>query len=366
MCGWIRLHRKLMDSPVYHDSVLLHVWIHCLMSATHKPITTLLGRKSIDLAPGQFVSGRKRMAYETGLSEKQVRCALVSLTVLKMLTCTTSQGQDGTVITICNWGTYQDSEISEGQVGAKKGPSEGQVRATIQEYKEVITTPHSSNELCPPLHEPLDADASSTCTAIPNRIPQPLEKDDIPENALQSPRTHSNDNGATMTPPKASKAKQGANASKIKASETDFSPIKAAWVRKRPQDCLTSQGKSNILRLLKSGQTLASLVRCVERYQDSIADDEDPMIFAIDNFFGPKKAYWERFNDEHAEEQEATPTWKRHFRLENILAEYGIPLPSYSEEEIARIRQDEEAAQKRDAELAAQTTIFEGDGYVPE
>ena len=108
MQGWIKVHRKMLNSPIWQDSKLAHVWMTCLLKATHKKNDALLGRKKITLKPGQFVTGRRKAAAEMGMSEKGYTSAMRSLVDFGMLKIETSQGQAGTVVSICNWSTYQN------------------------------------------------------------------------------------------------------------------------------------------------------------------------------------------------------------------------------------------------------------------
>lgn len=134
--GYIKLHRKIKENPIFRDSTKLHLWVYCLVNASHTGHKTILGSREVFLQPGQFVTGRHRAATETGLTEKQVRAGLKALEILEMVKLHTSKGQAGTIVTICNWNLYQYRESENGQEAAKFGPSEGQVRATIQEGKE--------------------------------------------------------------------------------------------------------------------------------------------------------------------------------------------------------------------------------------
>ena len=40
MTGWIKLHRKLLDSPIFQNEKLFKVFAYCLMKASHKDRTT--------------------------------------------------------------------------------------------------------------------------------------------------------------------------------------------------------------------------------------------------------------------------------------------------------------------------------------
>ena len=64
MTGWISLHRKIMDNPIYSNAFMLKLWIHCLMKASHKEHNQLVGNQMVKLEPGQFVTGRNALADE--------------------------------------------------------------------------------------------------------------------------------------------------------------------------------------------------------------------------------------------------------------------------------------------------------------
>ena len=55
MTGWIKLHRKLLDSPIFQNEKLFKVFAYCLMKASHKDHTQLVGRRVVELEKGQFV-----------------------------------------------------------------------------------------------------------------------------------------------------------------------------------------------------------------------------------------------------------------------------------------------------------------------
>lgn len=139
--GWLKLHRKIKENPIFRDSTKLHLWVYCLVNASHTGHKTILGRREVFLQPGQFVTGRHRAATETGLTEKQVRAGLKALERLEMVKLQTSQGQAGTIVTICNWQFYQHHASDKGQERAKGGPSEGQVGATTEEWEEYQNPP---------------------------------------------------------------------------------------------------------------------------------------------------------------------------------------------------------------------------------
>ena len=73
MQGYIKLYRKLMDSPIWSDPHYLKLWIYCLLKATHKERKVIIGNKTVTLYPGQFITGRKTLADDLneGMKPKQ-------------------------------------------------------------------------------------------------------------------------------------------------------------------------------------------------------------------------------------------------------------------------------------------------------
>lgn len=87
--------------------------LYCLLKATHKEITVLIGAQRITLQPGQFIFGRLIAAKETGLTERQIRTCLELLKNLEFLTIKTTN--KFSIITIVNWHIYQMSENENDQ-----------------------------------------------------------------------------------------------------------------------------------------------------------------------------------------------------------------------------------------------------------
>lgn len=121
MDGWIKIHRKITDWEWYTDANTTRLFIHLLLTASNKERQW----KGKTLQPGVIITTRTDLANETNLSEKQVRIALDKL-------CSTGEiGRQTTnkftMITICNYESYQviseDKGPTKGQQGANKGPT---------------------------------------------------------------------------------------------------------------------------------------------------------------------------------------------------------------------------------------------------
>ncbi len=105
MQGYIKLHRKLLNNPIFKNYKLLQTFLYCTLSASHKEHELLVGESLVKLLPGQLVTGRKAISSGTGLSEQNVRTALVTLQKLSILTIKPTTKYS--IISISNWDAHQ-------------------------------------------------------------------------------------------------------------------------------------------------------------------------------------------------------------------------------------------------------------------
>lgn len=83
--SWIKLYRKLLESPIFENEKALKVWIWCLVKATHKEREQLVGKQIVHLEKGQFVTGRKKASEELKMKERTVYDYLKLLEQLSMI-----------------------------------------------------------------------------------------------------------------------------------------------------------------------------------------------------------------------------------------------------------------------------------------
>lgn len=118
--GWIKLHRDFLDWEWYDDGNMVRLFIHLLLRANYEDKKW----RGIIIKRGQLVTSIANLAAETGLSVKNVR------TCLEKLQTTEEIGKQSaskfTIITICNYGKYQDQQEAEGQTNGKQTANEGQ------------------------------------------------------------------------------------------------------------------------------------------------------------------------------------------------------------------------------------------------
>lgn len=108
MAGWIKLHRKILDSTIFDNADLLKVWIWCLLKATHDDYTQLVGLQVVELSKGQFITGRFKGAEELKLNPSTFYKYLKVLEKLNMIDLNSNNKM--TIVTIVNWGKYQLDE----------------------------------------------------------------------------------------------------------------------------------------------------------------------------------------------------------------------------------------------------------------
>lgn len=114
--GYIKLYRKVMDSPVWDDPNYLKLWMFCLMKATHKEREALIGNQVITLEPGQFITGRKSLAEDLNKGMKpKFRQSEISwwrylnnLEKQEMLNI--KKTNKYSVVSINKWNDYQQTE----------------------------------------------------------------------------------------------------------------------------------------------------------------------------------------------------------------------------------------------------------------
>ncbi|MPM63435.1 hypothetical protein SDC9_110315 [bioreactor metagenome] len=124
--GWIKLYRKLMDSPIFENERLLKVFIYCLLKSSHQERNAVIGLQTIELKKGQFVFGRKKAAAELNIPESTVWRHMKLLEKMNVLIL--ESNNKWTVVTVGNWEKYQGVDNdSEQQMDNKRTTDEQQM-----------------------------------------------------------------------------------------------------------------------------------------------------------------------------------------------------------------------------------------------
>lgn len=112
MEGWLKLHRSILDSFVFAHPTTLKIWIWMLVKANyvekHTSIQIGFGLQQISLQPGQFIFGRNKAEEELSIDGSTIYKHVQKLKLAGNILVESNNHY--TVITICNWETYQHDE----------------------------------------------------------------------------------------------------------------------------------------------------------------------------------------------------------------------------------------------------------------
>ena len=130
--GWIKLHRKLLDSRVFANEGLLRLWVYCLCRANHETnyvdIQTGKGKTEVKVNAGQFIFGRKSVSKDLKMNPSTLYKRMQKLE--KIGNVNIQSNSHYSIVSICNWNVYQSNENEKEQ--AKEQPSNRQVTGREQ------------------------------------------------------------------------------------------------------------------------------------------------------------------------------------------------------------------------------------------
>ena len=107
--GYIKLHRRLLESEVFKDPKLLKTWLWILCQANFKPVTLNTGKA---LQTGQFATSYGRAALHLECSVNTVRRHFKRLKAMEMIDV--QSGAQFTVVSVCNYSSYQHNDENGG------------------------------------------------------------------------------------------------------------------------------------------------------------------------------------------------------------------------------------------------------------
>lgn len=117
MEGWIKLHRVLLEKPIWNCSNCLQkaLLITLLLKANHKENEWVWKGEKYKLQPGQFITSAESLEKEIGkeASRQKIRSSLALFEKLGFLTIKTTN--KNTLITIVNWELYQGGNDEDNQ-----------------------------------------------------------------------------------------------------------------------------------------------------------------------------------------------------------------------------------------------------------
>ena len=105
---------------------MVHMLVHLMLEAQYQDSSYM----GIEIKRGQLVTGRKQLAVETGMSEREVRTCLERLKNDQLISIKTTN--KFSVITICNYDSWQCTSQINDQQTTNRTPTNDQLNDHIQ------------------------------------------------------------------------------------------------------------------------------------------------------------------------------------------------------------------------------------------
>jgi len=179
--NWIKLHAQSIQSDVFQDADLWKLWCYILLRTSRNGNRWHIGGTIIEIGRGQCAIGRKQAATDCGFSEQHTRTLLSRLEKLGNLTIKSTN--KATVVTVCNWDTYQSSQPSNqpaNQPAINQQSTSNQPAINHNLESKRVRETDNSTPLPPKGELPLDAsetvtpsNASGQATTDPTTDPTP-------------------------------------------------------------------------------------------------------------------------------------------------------------------------------------------------
>lgn len=104
--GWIKLYRKLLESPVFDSEKGLKIWVWCLLKANHRDKVIFIGRQRLLVKKGSFIMGGHNAQEILKIARSTIFHWLHILEREGMVSI--KKTNKYTVVTIPKWNDYQD------------------------------------------------------------------------------------------------------------------------------------------------------------------------------------------------------------------------------------------------------------------
>ena len=144
MEGFIVIHRKMLDWEWYSDPLMVHLWITLLLMANYEDKKWC----GIVIKRGQLVTSFDKLSLQTGMSIRQLRTRLDRLEDCECITKQTTNKY--TIVTICNYSSYQDiPDDNDSQATSKRQSNDNQTTIKRQQHnKDNKETSNNTHTKC--------------------------------------------------------------------------------------------------------------------------------------------------------------------------------------------------------------------------
>ncbi len=136
MEGYVYLWRSLMAQAWYQNPKTLQLFVHLLLSASHKPREQIYRKKVVNLCEGSFWTTHARLAYALKTGVQSIRTSLEHLKLTNTITC--QSDRQGMIIIINNWLDWQtptSKSTTDQQTTNKRLTNDQQQNNTLKNEK---------------------------------------------------------------------------------------------------------------------------------------------------------------------------------------------------------------------------------------
>ena len=150
LTGWIKIHRKVLETSWYPKLPVRGLALHLILVAHWKESSTIIKRQEKQVEIGQVVTSQRKLALETGLTRQQVRTSLEILHNTGFITHEITH--EGSIINIVKYKDYQLKEEKEPNEQPSDNPAITQLqpsdnpRLRSKEVKEVKEVKNRSRD----------------------------------------------------------------------------------------------------------------------------------------------------------------------------------------------------------------------------
>ena len=128
---WVKLHDSWLEWEWHTDPNMVSLFFHLLSMASKKDTRF----RGYNIKRGQVVVGRKMLSEKTGISEQTVRTCLARLERTGEISRKSTN--KFTIITICNYNSYQPNFGESNQQSTNNQPTINQQLTTLKDNKNI-------------------------------------------------------------------------------------------------------------------------------------------------------------------------------------------------------------------------------------
>lgn len=133
--GWVKIHRRLLgDDDLWKRPRLFTLFIYLLTHASYRPLKAWIHGERKEFPPGSIVIGYSRLGQILGISRAGTHRGIEKLITRGSIE--KISGKEGTIVSICNWDKYQNTQEKGGKISEKIARRYREDSENLQEEKK--------------------------------------------------------------------------------------------------------------------------------------------------------------------------------------------------------------------------------------